>query len=60
MYTAFISYRVYSDKLHAALLYDALNNTVTPAGHRVIAYLDVRRLVKGQDWEQVRDATPRA
>ena len=39
--------------MHAALLYDALNNTVTPAGHRVIVYLDVRRLVKGEDWEQV-------
>ena len=53
LYTVFISYRVFSDKLHAALLYDALNNTVTPAGHRVIVYLDVRRLVKGEDWEQV-------
>ena len=30
-----------------------LNNTVTPAGHRVINYLDVTRLVAGQDWEQV-------
>ena len=39
--------------MHAALLYDALNNTITPAGHRVIVYLDVRRLVKGEDWEQV-------
>ena len=43
--------------MHAALLYDALNNTVTPAGHRVIAYLDVRRLVKGEDWEQVASVT---
>jgi hypothetical protein len=30
-----------------------LNNTVTPAGHRVINYLDVKRLVSGEDWEQV-------
>ena len=31
-----------------------LNNTVTPAGHRVINYLDSKRLVSGEDWEQVR------
>ena len=30
-----------------------LNNTVTPAGHRVINYLDDKRLIAGEDWEQV-------
>eukprot|EP00292_Cryptomonas_paramecium_P002346 CAMPEP_0113680028 /NCGR_PEP_ID=MMETSP0038_2-20120614/11027_1 /TAXON_ID=2898 /ORGANISM="Cryptomonas paramecium" /LENGTH=1252 /DNA_ID=CAMNT_0000598235 /DNA_START=30 /DNA_END=3785 /DNA_ORIENTATION=+ /assembly_acc=CAM_ASM_000170 len=52
VYTAFISYRVASEKFHAQLLYQLLNNTVTPAGNRVIVYLDVKRLVKGEDWEQ--------
>ena len=52
MYSAFISYRVFSEKYHASLLYDALNNSVTPAGHRVIVYLDAKRLVKGEGWEE--------
>jgi hypothetical protein len=52
LYSAFISYRVFSQKYHAMLLYDVLNNTTTPAGHRVIVYLDVKRLVKGEDWEE--------
>uniref|UniRef100_A0A7S0QIL7 non-specific serine/threonine protein kinase n=1 Tax=Cryptomonas curvata TaxID=233186 RepID=A0A7S0QIL7_9CRYP len=52
MYSAFISYRVFSEKFHAMLLYDVLNNTRTPGGHRVIVYLDVKRLVKGEDWEE--------
>ncbi len=52
MYTVFISYRVFSEKYHAAMLYDALNNTITPAGHRVIVYLDAKRLVKGEGWEE--------
>ena len=34
------------------LLYELLNNTVTPSGHRVIVYLDAKRLVKGKDWEE--------
>ena len=51
LYSAFISYRVFSQKYHAMMLYDVLNNTTTPAGHRVIVYLDVKRLVKGEDWE---------
>ncbi len=51
LYSAFISYRVFAQKYHAMLLYDVLNNTTTPAGHRVIVYLDVKRLVKGEDWE---------
>ena len=52
VYSAFISYRVFSQKYHAMLLYDVLNNTTTAAGHRVIVYLDVKRLVKGEDWEE--------
>jgi hypothetical protein len=32
-------------QFHAMLLYEVLNNTITPAGHRVIVYLDVKRLV---------------
>ena len=51
MYSAFISYRVSSEKYHAQLLYELLNNTVTCSGHRVIVYLDTKRLVKGEDWE---------
>lgn len=51
LYTVFISYRVLSERFHAALLYDLLNNTITPAGHRVIVFLDSRRLVKGAAWE---------
>jgi hypothetical protein len=27
------------------MLYEVLNNTITPAGNRVIVYLDVKRLV---------------
>jgi hypothetical protein len=45
MYSAFISYRVFSEKFHAHLLYEVLNNTITPGGHRVIVYLDAKRLV---------------
>ena len=51
IYTVFISYRVFSEKYHAAMLFELLNNTTTPAGHRVIVYLDAKRLVKGEDWE---------
>ncbi len=52
LYSIFISYRVVSEKYHAMMLYDVLNNTTTPAGHRVIVYLDIKRLVKGEDWEE--------
>jgi serine/threonine protein kinase len=45
VYSAFISYRVFSEKFHAHLLYEVLNNTITPAGQRVIVYLDAKRLV---------------
>jgi hypothetical protein len=38
--------------VHATLLYEALNNSVTPAGHRVAVFLDTRSLVKGEGWEQ--------
>jgi hypothetical protein len=51
LYSVFISYRVASERSHAALLYELLNNTITPAGHRVIVFLDSRRLVKGAAWE---------
>jgi hypothetical protein len=51
LYSVFISYRVASERFHAALLYELLNNTITPAGHRVIVFLDSRRLVKGAAWE---------
>ena len=52
LYSVFVSYRVASERYHAAMLYDVLNNTTTPAGHRVIVYLDAKRLVKGEDWEE--------
>ena len=52
MYSAFISYRVFSERYHAMMLYEVLNNTITPMGNRVIVYLDVKRLVKGEDWEE--------
>jgi serine/threonine protein kinase len=52
LYSVFISYRVVSEKYHAMMLYDVLNNTTTPAGHRIIVYLDIKRLVKGEDWEE--------
>ncbi|KAJ1488146.1 hypothetical protein T484DRAFT_1784367 [Baffinella frigidus] len=50
-YSTFICYRVFSQKFHAMLLHEVLNNTITPGGHRVINYLDVKRLVPGEDWE---------
>ena len=50
-YSTFICYRVFSQKFHAMILHEVLNNTITPAGHRVINYLDVKRLVPGEDWE---------
>ena len=46
MYSAFISYRVFSERFHALLLYEVLNNTITPGGVRVIVYLDAKRLVR--------------
>ncbi|KAJ1484666.1 hypothetical protein T484DRAFT_1796356, partial [Baffinella frigidus] len=52
VYSTFISYRVFSEKIHATLLHEVLNNTVTPGGHRVVNYLDSQRLVKGEDWEK--------
>ena len=50
-YSAFISYRVASDAPLARLLFDELNHTLTPAGHRVTVYWDAHRLVKGEEWE---------
>jgi hypothetical protein len=51
-YSVFISYRVASEAPLANLLFDELNQTVTPGGHRVAVYLDEVRLVKGEDWEE--------
>ena len=44
--SAFISYRVASELPLARLLFDELNHTVTPGGHRVTIYWDAHRLVK--------------
>ena len=49
--SVFISYRVASDAPLASLIFDDLNHTVTPGGHRVTVYWDSHRLVAGQDWE---------
>ena len=35
----------------ARLLFDELNHTLTPGGHRVTVFWDAHRLVKGEDWE---------
>jgi serine/threonine protein kinase len=51
-YSVFISYRVASESPLANLIFDELNQTVTPGGHRVTVYLDEVRLVKGEDWEE--------
>jgi hypothetical protein len=50
-FSIFISYRVVTDAPVARLLFDAINHSVTPAGHRVVAYLDATRLVGGENWE---------
>ena len=50
-YSAFISYQGASERYHALMLYDVLNNTITPAGRRVIVYLDFKRL-ESEDWEE--------
>eukprot|EP00292_Cryptomonas_paramecium_P002636 CAMPEP_0113722472 /NCGR_PEP_ID=MMETSP0038_2-20120614/37772_1 /TAXON_ID=2898 /ORGANISM="Cryptomonas paramecium" /LENGTH=2376 /DNA_ID=CAMNT_0000651725 /DNA_START=109 /DNA_END=7236 /DNA_ORIENTATION=+ /assembly_acc=CAM_ASM_000170 len=52
VYSVFISYRVATELPLARLLFDGLNHTVTPGGHRVTVYLDNARLVKGADWEE--------
>jgi len=51
-YSAFISYRVASEAPLARILFDELNHSRTPAGHRVTVYWDAFRLVKGEDWEE--------
>ena len=33
-------------------MFDELNNTVTPGGHRVTVYWDAHRLVNGEPWEE--------
>jgi len=52
VYSVFISYRVATEMPLARLLFDCLNHSVTPGGHRVTVYLDHARLVKGEDWEE--------
>ena len=51
-YSVFISYRVASEAPLARLIFDELNHSVTPGGHRVTVYWDSHRLVKGEDWEE--------
>ena len=51
-YSAFISYRVASEAPLARILFDELNHSVTPGGHRVTVYWDAHRLVEGEDWEE--------
>eukprot|EP00292_Cryptomonas_paramecium_P002692 CAMPEP_0113672058 /NCGR_PEP_ID=MMETSP0038_2-20120614/6048_1 /TAXON_ID=2898 /ORGANISM="Cryptomonas paramecium" /LENGTH=2653 /DNA_ID=CAMNT_0000588277 /DNA_START=49 /DNA_END=8007 /DNA_ORIENTATION=+ /assembly_acc=CAM_ASM_000170 len=51
VYSVFISYRVASEAPIARLLFDDLNHSVTPGGHRVTVFWDAHRLVKGEDWK---------
>lgn len=44
--SVFISYRAASELPLARLLFDELNHTVTPGGHRVTVFWDAHRLVK--------------
>jgi YD repeat-containing protein len=50
-YSVFISYRVASEAPLARLIFDDLNNSTTPGGHRVTVYWDAFRLVKGENWK---------
>jgi serine/threonine protein kinase len=50
-YSVFLSYRVASEAPLAQLIFDELNHTITPGGHRVTIYFDAHRLVKGENWE---------
>ena len=45
-YSVFISYRVASEAPLARLIFDDLNHSTTPGGHRVTVYWDAFRLVK--------------
>ena len=49
-YSVFISYRVASEEPLARLLFEELNHSLTPGGHRVTVYWDAHRLIKGEDW----------
>jgi serine/threonine protein kinase len=51
-YSVFISYRVRSEAPLARFIFDELNHSVTPGGHRVTVYWDAHRLVDGEDWEE--------
>ena len=50
-YSAFISYRVASEAPLARILFDELNHSVTPGGHRVTVFWDAHRLIEGENWE---------
>ncbi len=50
--SVFLSYRVASEAPLVRLLFDELNHSVTPGGHRVTVYWDAHRLVKGENWEE--------
>ncbi len=50
-YSVFISYRVASEAPLARILFDKLNHSVTPGGHRVTVFWDARRLIEGENWE---------
>ena len=44
--SVFISYRAASELPLARILFDELNHTMTPGGHRVTVFWDAHRLVK--------------
>jgi serine/threonine protein kinase len=46
-YSVFLSYRVASETPLARIMFDELNHTVTPGGHRVTVFWDAHRLVRG-------------
>ena len=50
-YSAYISCQYASERYHALMLYDILNNTLTPAGNRVIVYFDFKQL-ESNNWEE--------
>jgi serine/threonine protein kinase len=54
-YSAFLSYRAESDLPLAKLLFDELNHSFTPGGHRMAVYLNTFSLsghVEGADWDE--------
>ena len=52
-YSVYLSYRAESDGPLAKLLFDELNHSRTPGGHRVTVYLDTcGGHVEGADWDE--------